>query len=125
MSKIYDTEYGLPSQYLLNRKKRLSEAERRRETFRIEPKGNAFIELNAELERIAKLKKLTSEEYITERFISEFLEEKAKRYASYRKYFERAYANVLGVDEDDTRSIEEQLIEKFGIGEQPVIQKKK
>jgi hypothetical protein len=43
----------------------------------------AFIELNNELERIAKLKKLTTEEYITERFIPEFLEEKEKRYASY------------------------------------------
>lgn len=102
-----------------------AETERRRETFRIEPKGNAFIELNAELERIAKLKKLTTEEYITERFIPEFLEEKAKRYASYRKYFEREYPNVLVVDEDDTRSIEEQLIEKFGDGAKPVVKKKK
>lgn len=43
----------------------------------------------------------------------------------YRKYFERENPNVLVVDEEDTRPIEEQLIEKFGIGEKPVIQKKK
>ena len=102
-----------------------TEADRRKETFKVEPKGNAFIELNNELERIAKLKKLTPEEYITERFIPEFLEKKAKRYQEYQEYFEREYPNVLVVDEDDPRSIEEQLIEKFGIGEKPVIQKKK
>ena len=102
-----------------------AEAERRRETFRIEPKGNAFIELNAELERIAKLKNLTTEAYITERFIPEFLEEKAKRYANYRKYFERAYPNVLVVDEEDSRPIEEQLIGTFGDGAKPVVKKKK
>ena len=77
------------------------------------------------MERIAKLRNLTLEEYITERFIPEFLEEKAKRYASYRKYFEREYPNVLVVDEEDTRSIEEQLIEKFGDGAKPVVKKKK
>ena len=102
-----------------------AEAGRRKETFKIEPKGSAFIELNAELERIAKLKKLTTEAYITERFSPEFLEEKAKRYANYRKYFERAYPNVLVVDEEDSRPIEEQLIEKFGDGAKPVVKKKK
>ena len=78
-----------------------------------------------EIEKIAKLKKLTVEEYIEEHFIPEFIEEKAKRYESYRAYFEMAYSNVLVVDEDDPRSIEEQLIEKFGNGDKPVIQKKK
>lgn len=102
-----------------------AEAERRKEAFKVEPKGNAFIELNNELERIAKLKKLTTEEYITERFIPEFLEEKAKRYQEYREYFEREYPNVLVVDEDDPRPIEEQLIEKFGNGETSIIRRKK
>ena len=125
MSKIYDTEYGLPSQYLLNRKKRLSEAERRKKTFNAEPRGNAFIELNAELERIAKLKRVSVEEYLEVYFIPEFLQEKEKRYASYRKYFEREYANVLVVDEEEASPIEEQLIEKFGDGEKPVVKKKK
>jgi hypothetical protein len=101
------------------------EVERRKETFKEEPKGNAFVELNNELERIAKLKKVSVEEYLEVYFIPEFLQEKEKRYASYRENFERAYPNVLIVDEDDPRSIEEQLIEKFGIGEKPVIQKKK
>lgn len=102
-----------------------TEVERRKKTFKTEPKGSAFIELNTAIARIAKLKKLTAEEYLTERFIPEFLEEKAKRYASYRKYFEREYPNVLVVDEDDTRPIEKQLIEKFGDGEKPVVKNKK
>ncbi len=102
-----------------------TEVERRKQTFKTEPKGSAFIELNTAIARIAKLKKLTTEEYIKERFIPEFLEEKAKRYAVYLRYFEREYPNVLVVDEDDTRPIEKQLIEKFGDGEKPVIKRKK
>ena len=46
-------------------------------------------------------------------------------YASYRKYFERVYPNVLVVDEDNARSIEEQLIDKFGNREKPAVKKKK
>ena len=101
------------------------EVERRKETFKEEPKGNAFVELNNELERIAKLKKVSVEEYLEKYFIPEFLQEKEKRYASYRENFEREYPNVLIVDEDDPRSIEEQLIEKFGDGEKPVVKRKK
>ena len=50
------------------------EVERRKATFKREPKGSAFIELNTALARIAKLRNLTTEEYIRERFIPEFLE---------------------------------------------------
>ncbi len=102
-----------------------TEVERRKEIYKEEPKGSAFMELYGEIEKIAKLKNLTAEEYLEEYFIPEFIEEKSKRYASHRAYFEKEYPNVLVVDEDDLRSIEEQLIEKFGNGDKPIVQKKK
>ena len=102
-----------------------TEVERRKEISKEPPKGSAFMELHKEIEKIAKLKNLTAEEYLEEYFIPEFIEEKSKRYASYRAYFEKEYPNVLVVNEDDPRSIEEQIIEMFGNGDRPVVQKKK
>lgn len=102
-----------------------TEVERRRKTFKEEPKGSAFVELHKQVERIAKLRGVTAEEYLQKQFISEFLKQKEKRYAQYRKEVKQEYPNILVVDEDDSRSIQEQLIEMFGEGEKPKIQKKK
>ena len=123
--RVYFDEADAPDSFKMTYLILAVEVERRKETFKEEPKGNALIELNKELERIAKLKKVSVEEYLEVYFIPEFLQEKEKRYASYCENFEREYPNVLIVDEDDPRSIEEQLIEKFGNGEKPIIQKKK
>ena len=102
-----------------------TEVERRRKTFKEEPKGSAFVELHKQVERIAKLRGVTAEEYLQKQFIPEFLKQKEKRYAQYRKEVKQEYPNILVVDEDDSRSIQEQLIEMFGDGEKPKIQKKK
>lgn len=123
--RVYFDEADAPDSFKMTYLILAVEVERRKETFKEEPKGNAFVELNNELERIAKLKKVSVEEYLEKYFIPEFLQEKEKRYASCLENFEREYPNVLIVDEDDPRSIEEQLIEKFGDGEKPVVKRKK
>ena len=91
------------------------ETERRKKTFTQRPAGTNFDKIFQKAEEICKRLEMTSEEFVSERFIPKEAEKRGKRYKDYR----RKYQNIVVVDEADSRSIEEQLRDIFGDGPTP------
>ena len=71
--------------------------------------------IQREAEKTARRLGLTVEEYIEGRFLPKMYEQLEKRYTDFR----RKYKNVVVVDENDHRSIQEQIKEIFGDGPDP------
>lgn len=71
--------------------------------------------IQREAEKTARRLGLTVEEYIEGRFLPKMYEQLEKRYTDFR----RKYKNVVVVDENDPRSIQEQIEEIFGDGPEP------
>ena len=71
--------------------------------------------IQREAEKTARRLGLTVEEYIEGRFLPKIYERLEKRYTDFR----RKYKNVVVVDENDHRSIQEQIKEIFGDGPEP------
>ena len=71
--------------------------------------------IQREAEKTARRLGLTVEEYIEGRFLPKMYEQLEKRYTDFR----RKYKNVVVVDENDPRSIQEQIKEIFGDGPDP------
>ena len=91
------------------------ETERRKKTFRQRPAGTNFDKIFQKAEEISKRLNMTAREFSDTRFMPMMEEKKEKRYKDYR----RKYQNIVVVDEDDSRSIEEQLRDIFGDGPIP------
>ena len=71
--------------------------------------------IQREAEKTARRLGLTVEEYIEGRFLPKIYKQLEKRYTDFR----RKYKNVVVVDENDHRSIQEQIKEIFGDGPDP------
>ena len=71
--------------------------------------------IQREAEKTARRLGLTVEEYIEGRFLPKIYERLEKRYTDFR----RKYKNVVVVDENDPRPIQEQIKEIFGDGPEP------
>ncbi len=91
------------------------EVEYRKKTLKEKPKPTNSEKLYAEAEKICKRLDMTAEEFIQKRFLPKQKERLEKRY----KDFRRKYQNIVVVDEDDPRSIREQIIDIFGEGPVP------
>lgn len=91
------------------------EVEYRKKTLKEKPKSTNFEKLYAEAEKICKRLDMTAEEFIQKRFLPKQRERLEKRY----KDFRRKYQNIVVVDEDDPRPIQEQIIDIFGEGPVP------
>lgn len=91
------------------------EVEHRKKTFRQRPAGTNFDKIFQKAEEISKRLNMTSREFADTRFMPMLEEKKEKRYKDYR----RKHQNIVVVDEDDSRAIEEQLREIFGDGPTP------
>ena len=92
-----------------------AEVEYRKKTLKEKPNPTNFEKLYAEAEKIGKRLDMTAEEFIQKRFLPKQKERLEKRY----KDFRRKYQNIVVVDEDDPRSIREQIIDIFGEGPVP------
>lgn len=91
------------------------EVEHRKKTFPQRPAETNFDKIFQKAEEISKRLNMTAEEFVNERFIPKEAEKRGKRYKDYR----RKYHNIVVADENDSRSIEEQLRDIFGDGPTP------
>ena len=79
------------------------------------PAGTNFEKIFQKAEEICKRLEMTSEKFVSERFIPKEAEKRGKRYKDYR----RKHQNIVVADENDTRPIEEQPRDIFGDGPIP------
>ena len=91
------------------------EVEYRKKVLKEKPKPTNFEKIITEAETVCKRLDMTAEEFMQKRFLPMQRERLEKHY----KDFRRKYQNIVVIDENDPRSIREQLIDIFGDGPEP------
>lgn len=91
------------------------EVEHRKKTMKDKPKETNFENIFAEAEKACKRLDMTVEEFIHKRFLPQQYARLEKRYRDFR----RKYQNIVVIDENDPRTIREQIIDIFGEGPVP------
>lgn len=91
------------------------EVEYRKKTLKEKPKQTNFDKIFEEAEKACSRLDITAEEFIHKRFLPQQYARLEKRYTDFR----RKYKNIVVIEEDDPRSIREQIIDIFGEGPVP------
>lgn len=91
------------------------EVEYRKITLKDKPRPINFEKLYAETEKACERLEMTAEEFIEKRFLPQQKERLEKRYTDFR----RKYANIVVIEEDDPRSVREQIKDIFDEGPKP------
>lgn len=91
------------------------EVEYRKKTLKEKPKQTNFDKIFEEAEKACSRLDIMAEEFIHKRFLPQQYARLEKRYTDFR----RKYKNIVVIEEDDPRSIREQIIDIFGEGPVP------
>ena len=91
------------------------EVEYRKKMMKEKPKQTNFEKIFEEAAKACSRLDMTAEEFIHKRFLPQQYARLEKRYTDFR----RKYKNVVVIEEDDPRSIREQIIDIFGEGPVP------